>query len=72
MKSDQLRRLAARIEAGTLLDVRQDDGTIVRARARSRPWTLPCGIDVVKYEGRTGGYRLDRCSIVASEVTDDE
>lgn len=49
------------IKAGDLLDITQDDGTVMRARALSAPWQLGHGTWVVKYEGRSGGYLLTRC-----------
>lgn len=50
------------IKLGDWLDIKQDDGTVVTARARSAPWQVGGDTWVVAYEGRSGGYLLTRCT----------
>jgi outer membrane lipoprotein SlyB len=45
---------------GTPVEVRRDDGDILRTVTRSEPWQLPGGQWIVLVEGIRGGYALDR------------
>jgi hypothetical protein len=49
--------------AGTPVDVRQDDGSILSTKTRSIAWDC-CGTDVVMVEGIRGGYELSRVTPV--------
>ena len=48
------------LPAGTLVNVRKDDGDTIVTRTRSLPWQLGHGDWVVSLEGISGGYALDR------------
>lgn len=48
------------IPEGSVVELMEDAGTITVTRTRSKPWTLPCGLDLVKVKGKTGGYSLSR------------
>ncbi len=46
--------------SGTDVQLTNDDGQIEETKTRSRAWLLGSGTPVVKVEGRSGGYLLDR------------
>ena len=54
-----------RVPVGTAVIVRQDDGTDVASKTRSPAW-LMCGVPVVMYEGRAGGYLLSRVRVATT------
>lgn len=47
--------------SGEDVDVRQDNGEILRMKTRSEPWQLGHGEWVILLDGRSGGYMLTRC-----------
>lgn len=48
------------VPVGTPVTVRMDDGSDLRTLTRSEPWLLGHGAAVIKVDGITGGYLLDR------------
>lgn len=48
------------IPEGSEVFVTRDDDSVQQTKTRSEAWLLGCGIPVVKVEGITGGYRLER------------
>lgn len=56
---------------GVDVDVRKDDGTIVRTKTRSEPWML-CGTAVVLLDGISGGYALERVTAVRATTAREE
>ena len=53
------------IKPGDLVEVTRDDGSKEERKAISEPWQLGHGDWVVKLEGISGGYALDRCVPIA-------
>lgn len=51
------------IPEGTKVYVRKDDGSEVETVTTSRPWQLGHGDWVVKVEGISGGYDLERITL---------
>lgn len=49
---------------GSPCDLLQNDGTTLRTRTRSIAWELGHGQAVVKVEGKTGGWELERVRIL--------
>lgn len=49
---------------GTPCDLLQNDGTRLRTKTRSIAWELGHGQAVVKVEGKTGGWELERVCIL--------
>jgi hypothetical protein len=50
----------ARTPIGTAVDVRRDNGEILRTKTRSEAWVIPSHAVLVMVEGISGGYRIDR------------
>jgi len=49
---------------GTICDLVQNDGTLLRTKTRSVAWNLGHGQAVVLVEGKTGGWELERVRIL--------
>ncbi|MCR4319755.1 MAG: hypothetical protein NUV74_05390 [Candidatus Brocadiaceae bacterium] len=47
-------------EIGYPVLVKKDDGSVVQTKTRSEAWELGHGQAVIKLEGISGGYSLDR------------
>ncbi len=60
-----LERWAA-VPFGTEVDVKRDDGTVTRTKTRSEPWLLGHGAAVIKVDGITGCYLLDRVTLAST------
>ena len=52
------------ITEGTPVHVRKDDGSILETITLSKPWQLGHGAWVVKVGGISGGYNLERVTVV--------
>jgi len=50
-------------EVGQTIELTEDDGSITYTVTRSYAWDL-CGTPVIKVDGKTGGYMLDRIRAV--------
>lgn len=48
------------LKKGALVQVRKDDGSLVYSRCLSDPWQLGHGAWVIKLEGFSGGYAIER------------
>lgn len=53
----------SKYEVGIRVTVKDDFGNITESNTRSVAWVL-CGSAVVMYEGRAGGYLLERVKAV--------
>lgn len=51
-------------QTGTEVDVKKDDGSIVRTRTRSEAWLMGGHTAIILLEGISGGYMLERVSVV--------
>lgn len=51
-------------QVGDPVDVRKDDGTVLRTVTRSRAFVAESGLAVIFVEGISGYYRLDRVTAV--------
>lgn len=55
-----MERDKTKMPAGTLVQVRLDNGNVIITNTRSEPWKVGHGAWVVAIEGRAGGYSLNR------------
>ena len=55
------------VPVGTPVTVTKDDGSRFETRTRSEPWALGHGQPVIKVEGITGGYMLERVELREGE-----
>jgi hypothetical protein len=61
-------RAQRELRPGDAVDVRLDDVTTWRTRARSAPWRISGGRWVIAVVGRTGGFALERVTPVTRQL----
>lgn len=63
----KLRPLCAKDDVGTEVIVVLDDLHLRVTKTRSVPWEVGHGDLLVLLEGKSGGYKMDRCWVVVTE-----
>ena len=54
-------------QIGIEVDVKKDDGSIVRTKTRSKAWLMGGHTAMILLEGISGGYMLQRVTVVAAD-----